>query len=169
MTRRLTRELDKLKPGDEVDLRVYANGQTKTGEGEDRRRPMTLYESIGAPHADDERATLGLNLAMHRQLARHDRRVRDGVDDGGPAAKAGIEEGSRIASINGVDVRGRAPATTTRLVVQHVERAAASSAKCRSSKPATTSTLRVYYNGQYKNVKAEGGPRCAICRVATDR
>ncbi|HEV8216097.1 MAG TPA: PDZ domain-containing protein, partial [Gemmatimonadaceae bacterium] len=29
MTRRLTRELDKLHPGDEVDLRVYANGQTK--------------------------------------------------------------------------------------------------------------------------------------------
>ena len=37
MTRRLTRELDKLHPGDEVDLRVYANGQTKVGEGEDRR------------------------------------------------------------------------------------------------------------------------------------
>src|SRR3954468_2114713 len=26
MTRRLSRELDKLKPGDDVDLRVYANG-----------------------------------------------------------------------------------------------------------------------------------------------
>ena len=30
-----------------------------------------------------------------------------GVDDGGPAAKAGIEEGSRIASINGVDLKAR--------------------------------------------------------------
>src|SRR5581483_3543430 len=30
MTRRLTRELDKLKPGDEVDLRVVSSGQTKT-------------------------------------------------------------------------------------------------------------------------------------------
>src|SRR5215216_4017584 len=29
MTRRLTRELDKLKPGDDVELRVYAGGQTK--------------------------------------------------------------------------------------------------------------------------------------------
>ena len=30
MTRRLSRELDKLKPGDEVDLRVVASGQTKS-------------------------------------------------------------------------------------------------------------------------------------------
>src|SRR6185503_13422143 len=29
MSRRLTRELDKLKPGDDVDLRVYSSGQTK--------------------------------------------------------------------------------------------------------------------------------------------
>src|SRR5438309_897848 len=30
MSRRLSRELDKLKPGDDVELRVYANGQWKT-------------------------------------------------------------------------------------------------------------------------------------------
>src|SRR5688500_8845994 len=30
MSRRLTRELDKVKPGDEVDLRVYGNGQTRS-------------------------------------------------------------------------------------------------------------------------------------------
>ena len=46
------------------------------------------------------------------------------VDDAGPAAKAGIEEGSRIASINGVDVRGRAPATKTTTAFRNVERVA---------------------------------------------
>src|SRR5690242_11730072 len=105
MTRRLSRELDKLKPGDEVDLRVYANGQNKTVKIK-TIAPQDLYES-SMPRRDSDRATLGLDLAATGN-------ARDtlgvfvmGVEDGSPAAKAGIEEGSRIASINGVDVRGR--------------------------------------------------------------
>ena len=105
MSRRLTRELDRLKPGDEVDLRVYANGQTKsikvkTVESAD------LYRSRTVGRVDD-RPTLGLSFAVTGS-------PRDSlgvfvirVDDAGPAAKAGIEEGNRIASINGVDVRAR--------------------------------------------------------------
>ena len=38
------------------------------------------------------------------------------VEDGGPAAKAGIEEGTRIASINGVDVRGAHARTMTMII-----------------------------------------------------
>ena len=44
MSRRLSRELDKLKPGDEVELRVYANGQTKTMKVK-TIAPADLYDS----------------------------------------------------------------------------------------------------------------------------
>ena len=61
MSRRLSRELDKLKPGDEVELRVYANGQTKTRQGQDRSRRRISTSRRRA--ASDDRPTLGLNLA----------------------------------------------------------------------------------------------------------
>ena len=75
MTRRLTRELDKLKPGDEVDLHVYANGQTKSVKVKTVSSD-SLYESM-ARRTWEDRATLGLQLASHGQPPRHDRRVRD--------------------------------------------------------------------------------------------
>ncbi|HEY4129709.1 MAG TPA: PDZ domain-containing protein, partial [Gemmatimonadaceae bacterium] len=105
MTRRLTRELDKLKPGDEVDLRVVANGQTKSVKVK-TVSPEDLYD-IGIRRRDSERPTLGLNLAMTGTSRDSVGVFVMGVDDNGPAAKAGIQEGARIASINGVDVRGK--------------------------------------------------------------
>ena len=79
--------------------------------------PADLYESRGAA-SPNERATLGLNIAVTGS-------ARDtlgvfvmSVEDGGPAAKAGIEEGSRIASINGVDVRGRRDADDDDYIVR---------------------------------------------------
>src|SRR5436309_1603479 len=72
------------------------------------------------------------------------------VDEGSPAEKAGIEEGSRIASINGVDVRGTnqrdsnddffnfRPTNLSRL-----EREMA------RVKPGDDVDLRVYYNNQF--------------------
>ncbi len=77
MSRRLTRELDKLKPGDEVDLRVYANGQTKIGEGQDgRARSISTSRRRRRTLATTARRS-GFNLAVDRQPPRHDRRVRD--------------------------------------------------------------------------------------------
>ena len=150
MTRRLTRELDKLKPGDDVDLRVYANGQTKTVKIK-TIAPEDLYESR-FPRRDADRATLGLDLAGTGS-------ARDtlgvfvmGVEDGSPAAKAGIEEGSRIASINGVDVRSRRSKDDDDYVfrtsnISRLER------EVSRVKPGDDVELRVYYNGQYRNVK----------------
>ncbi|MGE5733063.1 MAG: PDZ domain-containing protein [Gemmatimonas sp.] len=150
MTRRLTRELDKLKPGDEVDLRVYANRQTKTMKIK-TIAPEDLYESR-LPRRDADRATLGLDIAVTGS-------ARDtlgvfviGVQDGSPAAKAGIEEGSRIASINGVDVRGRRSSDEDELVFRasnlgRLER------EVSRLKPGDDVELRVYFNGQFRNVK----------------
>lgn len=108
LTRRLTRELGKVKPGDEVELKLYAGGQTKTV-----RVRTVAYDSIY--HARfrmtrmdiENRAVIGVSLGSSGS-----RRDTSGVlvmtvDDDGPAAKAGIQEGDRIAAINGVDVRVR--------------------------------------------------------------
>lgn len=149
MTRRLTRELDKLKPGEDVDLRVYAGGQfknvkIKTVSSED------LYQAAVRRSAD-ERATLGLRIGTTGSSRDTLGVFVMGVVDNGPAAKAGIEEGSRIASINGVDVRGRRSGDEDEMAmrssgVSRLEREIA------RLKPGDDATLRVYYNGQYRNV-----------------
>lgn len=153
MSRRLTRELNKLKVGDDVELRVYANGQNKTVRVK-TVAPEDLYASTNFRRRDSERATLGLNIGMTGS-------ARDtlgvfvmSVEDGGPAAKAGIEEGSRIASVNGVDVRGRHDVDEDDYVLRtaNVSRLEREIAKV---KPGEEVDLRVYYNGQYKNLKVK--------------
>ena len=150
MSRRLTRELDKLRPGDEVDLRVYTSGQTKSVKIK-TVSPEDLYETR-ISRRDEDRATLGLSLAGTGS-------ARDtlgvfvmGVEDGSPAAKAGIEEGSRIASINGVDVRGRRSSDDDDFVfrasnINRLER------EVGRLKAGDDVELRVYFGGQYRNVK----------------
>jgi C-terminal processing protease CtpA/Prc len=154
LSRRLSRELDKLKPGDEVQLVVYADGRTKSIKVK-TISPDDMYASR-VVRRDDERATLGLSLAVTGN-------ARDtlgvfvmSTDDGSPATKAGIEEGSRIASINGVDVRGKKASDDDDVVmrttgVNRLER------EVSRLKPGDNVELRVYYNGQYKNVKVVAG------------
>jgi len=150
MTRRLTRELDKLHPGDEVDLRVYANGQTKAVTVK-TIAPEDLYEATTPIRRDAERPTLGLRLATTGSARDSIGVFVIGVDEAGPAAKAGIEEGSRIASINGVDVRGKAVEDDEFWVfrstnINRFER------EVQKLKPGEDATLRVFYNGQARNV-----------------
>jgi C-terminal processing protease CtpA/Prc len=154
LSRRLSRELDKLKPRDEVDLRLYANGQNKTVKVK-TIAPADLYETRVSRSADD-RATLGVNLAVTGS-------ARDSlgvfvlsVADGGPAAKAGIEEGTRIASINGVDVRGHHSSDDDDFLfrasnVNRLER------EVSRLHPGDDVDLRVYFNGQTRNVKFKAG------------
>jgi len=151
LSRRLSRELDKLKPGDDVDLQIYANGQTKTL----KIKTVAPEDLDTRAHRMDDRPTLGLNLASTGSSRDTIGVFVMGVEDGGPAAKAGIEEGSRIASINGVDLKGRKVededwvlrrSNVTRVgeEVSHL-------------KPGDVADLRVYYNGQYRNVKVTVG------------
>ena len=150
MTRRLTRELDKLHPGDEVDLRVYANGQTKAVKVK-TVAPDDLYEASTPVRRDAERPTLGLRLATTGSARDSVGVFVIAVDDAGPAAKAGIEEGSRIASINGVDVRGKQSEDddffiTRSTNISRFER------ELNKLKPGDDATLRVIFNGQARNV-----------------
>jgi S1-C subfamily serine protease len=152
LSRRLARELDKLRPGDEVDLRVYANGQTKS----------VKIKTIAPEDIDtrltrrvDERPTLGLNLASTGSPRDTIGVFVMSVDDGGPAAKVGIEEGSRIASINGVDLKGRKIDDEDYVFRRsNVTRLGDEVARL---KVGDTADLRVYFNGQYRNVKVTVG------------
>ena len=154
MSRRLNRELDKLRPGDEVDLRIYSGGQAKSMKIKTVAPDDVYYRRTARP--TDERATLGLNVAVTGSSRDTLGVFVMGVEDGGPAAKAGIEEGSRIASINGVDVRGKQSRDDDEFVfrtsnVSRLER------EISRLKPGDDVDLRVYYNGQYRNVKTKAG------------
>ena len=153
LTRRLTRELEKVKPGDEVELRVYRDGRTqamrvKTVDSDSlfRRRDFVrvtrsemedrpaLGFSIGS--TGSRRDTLGV-LVM-------------AVADSTPAARAGLEEGNRIAAINGVNLRvAREDAGDRYLGSARAQRLMREISQL---KVGSDVTLRVYSNGQFRDV-----------------
>ncbi|MGH7618493.1 MAG: PDZ domain-containing protein [Gemmatimonadaceae bacterium] len=149
LSRRLARELDKLRPGDDVDLTVVANGQTKSIKVK-TIAPEDMSDTRTSRRVDD-RPTLGLNVASNGSNRDTIGVFVMGVEDTGPAAKAGIEEGSRIASINGVDLKSR-KYDDDDLVIRrsNVNRLTDEVSRL---KPGDVADLRVYYNGQYKSVK----------------
>lgn len=105
--RRLTRELSKQKIGDEVELRVYRDGQTrtvrvKTASADDLARDKT---TMTWRVESDDRPSLGIGLGLSGSRRDTLGILIASVVDDGPADKARIEEGDRIAAINGVDLR----------------------------------------------------------------
>lgn len=159
MQRRLERELQKVKPGDDVELRVYSAGRTRTVRvktvAADSLYPEERFRTASnvrmARFDDENRATLGIGIG-----ATGSRRDTLGVfvfsvNDSGPAAKAGLEEGSRIASVNGVDVRVSNADAGDEMVgsakVRRLQR------EIGQLKPGDDVTLRVYQDGQYRTIK----------------
>ena len=152
MNRRLVRELDKVKPGDEVDLRVYASGQTKSVKIK-TVDPDSLYYATtrGVLREWEDRATLGLGYATTGSKRDSLGIFIMNVDDEGPAAKAGVEEGARIQAINGVDLRVAREDAGDEMVSQtkmnRFER------EMNKVKAGDVVDLKVYQNGQVRNVK----------------
>ena len=152
MTQRLQREMKKAKPGDEVKLNVYADGQykavtvkTESATQLDSTRHTSLFASrenraaagLGLGGGGSARDTLGLLVVS--------------VVNNGPADKAGIGEGDRIQSINGVDLR--IPASEAQegdLLGAKEERFSREIGKL---KPGDTADLKVYSDGSVKDVK----------------
>ena len=157
MSRRLTRELDKIKPGDDVDLRVYASGQVKAMKVK-TVDPDSLYASnTRSIYRDlEERATLGLGYGTTGSKRDTLGIFVMNVEDEGPAAKAGIEEGARVQSINGVDLRVSRDDAGDEMVAQtkmnRFER------EMNKVKPGDAVDLRLYQNGQVKSVKVTTVP-----------
>jgi S1-C subfamily serine protease len=163
MSRRLSRELDKIKPGDDVDLRVYAGGQTRAIKVK-TVDPESLYYATtrGILREWEDRATLGLGYATTGSKRDTLGIFVMNVEDEGPAAKAGVEEGARIQAINGVDLRVAREDAGDELVSQtkmnRFER------EMNKLKAGDAVDLRVYQNGQSKNLKVTTVPASELHR-----
>ena len=152
LSRRLTRELSKAKPGDEVELRVYKEGRTqavrvKTVESDSlfRRREMRYTQADA-----DDRPTLGFSIQSSGSRRDTLGVLIVSVGDSTPAERAGLEEGNRIAAINGVSLRvAREDAGDSYVSSAKAQRLQREIAQL---KPGSDATLRVYSNGQYRDV-----------------
>lgn len=153
MSRRFTRELSKVKAGSDVELRVYGGGQTRTVKVR-----TVAYDSLYRRERrwrddGDNRAALGVSLGSSGS-----KRDTLGVfvmwaDDDGPAVKAGVEEGNRIAAINNVDLRvGREDAGDEMVSGAKVQRLQRELEKL---KPGDEVELRVYGDGRTRTVKVK--------------
>lgn len=106
MQRRLTRELGKAKAGDEVTLQVWHDGASKsvkikTVAADDLYKPALARSRAAA----DERAVIGIGYALSGTKRDTLGLFVNSVTEDGPAEKAGIVEGDRIAAINGVSLK----------------------------------------------------------------
>jgi S1-C subfamily serine protease len=155
LSRRLTRELRKVKPGDNVELRVYDDGQFRTvrvktiaaADLPSRRKVREIDL--------DERPVLGLGLGTSGSKRDTIGIFVSSVMESGPAEKAGIYEGDRIAAINGVDVRVRAEdAGDSQIAGARIQRFRREVSK---AKPGDNVELRVWSDGGYKTVRVTLG------------
>ena len=156
--RRLIRELEKQKPGDEVELRLYRDGNTRTVRVKtvtaDELNNQTFTTSTGmARRRASDRAVLGISLGGNGSRRDTLGVLVIGIADEGPAAKAGIDEGDRITSINGVDLRvasedaGDWQASNAR--INRLNR------EMEKVKAGDNVELRVYSGGQTKTIRVE--------------
>jgi serine protease Do len=154
LSRRLVRELSKAKPGDEVELRVYRDGRSQTMKvrtvsSDSLFRRSTTYRSISRSDLED-RPALGLGIGSSGSRRDTLGVLVISVQDSTPAARAGIEEGNRIAAIGAVNLRvAREDAgdpSVGSAKAQRLQR------EVSQLKPGDNVTLRVYANGQFRDV-----------------
>ncbi len=154
LTRRLTRELEKVKPGDEVSLRVYRDGRTqdlrvKTANSDSLFRTRDVVRFNRADMED--RPTLGIGIGSSGSRRDTLGVLVISVPDSTPAAAAGLEEGNRIAAINGVDLRlAREDAGDNFMANARAQRLMREVSKL---KPGSEVTLRVYSDGRFRDVR----------------
>jgi len=109
--RRLIRELEKHKPGDEIELRVYRDGATRSVRvktvAADELNNLGFATTSGAlwRGMNSDRPAIGLSLGGNGSRRDTLGILVVGVANEGPAAKAGIDEGDRLAAVNSVDLR----------------------------------------------------------------
>lgn len=106
--RRLTRELGRREAGDTVELRLMRDGSGRTVRvatvaAADLEPALATATRWRRPSAD--RASLGIGLGSSGSPRDTLGIFVASIASDGPAEKAGLEEGDRIAAINGVDLR----------------------------------------------------------------
>jgi S1-C subfamily serine protease len=156
LQRRLVRELEKHKAGDEVELRVYSNGQQKTlkvklESADDWEQPRVALRVLRDKM--ENRPVLGIDLSSNGSRRDTLGVLVIGVTEDGPAEKAGIVEGDRIAAINGVDLRvSKEDAGDWGMSNARVRRFRREMEKV---KPGDEVEVRVYSGGQTKTLRVK--------------
>ncbi|HEY7896152.1 MAG TPA: PDZ domain-containing protein [Gemmatimonadaceae bacterium] len=152
MTRRLVRELGKVKAGDEVTLQVYADGAYKTVKVKTVQADDLTPRLMRMSSEDyDDRAAVGLSLDGGGSRRDTLGLLVNTVETDGPADKAGIEEGNRIASIDGIDLRVPADEAVGGQLLGAKENRFTH--ELSQKKAGDEVTLQVYANGAMKTVK----------------
>lgn len=150
--RRLQRTLAKAKPGDDVSLRLRSGGTSRAltvktvSAAELDGRAMTRVRTDD----DDKSGAIGVSVGGSGSARDTLGLFVSSVVGNGPAEKAGVIEGERIAAVNGVDVRVpredlEDPQATSARVNRFVR-------EVRKVAPGGTVTLRVYANGRSRDV-----------------
>lgn len=158
--RRLQRAMAKVKPGEAVSLQLRSSGQSRTVSvttvseaalAQSTEPVRTMRRSMGGSVGDDDRrGRVGLAISPMGNVRDTLGLFVSSVVSGGPAEKAGIVEGDRIAAVNGVDVR---------VAREDVEDRQAGSARAdrfirevQKVEPGKAVNLRVYSGGRYREV-----------------
>lgn len=126
---------------------------TPEGRAEFEARMRTIRDSARA--REERRPALG--LAVQATGSARDTLglfVRS-VTSGGPAEKAGIVEGDRIATINGADVR--VPRDEVQDGMAGAARASRFTRELQKAKPGDEVTLRVWHDGAAREVRVRAG------------
>jgi predicted metalloprotease with PDZ domain len=153
LTRRLQRELGKSKPGDEVELHVYRDGHSqalkvKTADSDSLFRRVEFTRTTREDM--ENRPALGFSLGSTGSRRDTLGVLVMSVADSTPAAKAGIEEGNRIAAIGKVDLRVPRDDAGDRWIsstkAQRLQREIA------ALKPGDNVTLKVYGEGKFRDI-----------------
>jgi C-terminal processing protease CtpA/Prc len=149
MARRFQREMSKVRPGDSVRLNVHVGtGYRNVVIHTEAAKLPTAHSFVTGSDAD--KASIGAVIGGNST-----RRDTLGVlvmeiAEGGPLAKSGIYEGSRIAAIAGVDLRVPvASAGDARASTEKANLLVAELGKLTAGKAVE---LRVYDSGRYRNV-----------------
>ncbi len=170
--RRLQRVMGKVNPGDDVSLQVTSGGRSRavmvkavSPQSLEASEPRVIERVImrgpdgtvterrvGAP-----RAMVGVTVGAAGNLRDTLGLFVSSVVSGGPAEKAGVIEGERIATVNGIDVRvPREDADDQQVVSARVDRFVR---EVQKAEPGKTITLRVYGNGRYRDVTVTAAVR----------
>ena len=149
-TRRLIRALGNAKIGDEVELRVLSNGTVKTVKVKTVSVEDLEGRQFGRLEADN-RAALGVGIGSSGSRRDTLGILIASVFEDSPAEKAGLIEGDRIQSINGVDLR--VPAEDAGDWGMSSARARRLTRELEKVKPGDDVELRVYSGGTTKSVR----------------
>ncbi|MDQ3698141.1 MAG: PDZ domain-containing protein [Gemmatimonadota bacterium] len=151
-TRRLVRELGKVDPGDEVELRIWSDGAYKPVRVTTAaREELPGRDSVRAGENMQDRAVVGISLqgTGSRRDSLGILVVRVTAD--GPAERAGIVEGDRVAAINEVNLRVAGEDAGDGLIAS--AKSSRFARELRGLKAGDEVELRVWSGGQFKTVR----------------